>query len=110
MHDDIQPPTTLRILLANVRGLSSKKKQEEFNRKIIMENANNFNALMLTETHLTKPFSAPGWHVTQTRMDRKGGTLVATNLPRCKAIKTLSTGVAWASVLVKTQTVHLLSV
>ncbi len=65
---------------------------------------------MLTETHLTRPITIQNWHVTQTRMERKGGVLVATSLLRSKAIKTLGSAVAWTSVLDDTQPIHLLSV
>ena len=93
-----------------VSGLNSRKRQEDFNQKIIGNNDLNPNVMMLTETHLTRPIIFKDWHVTQTRMERKGGALVATSLLRSKAIKTLGSAVAWASVLDDTQPVHLLSV
>ncbi len=43
-------------------------------------------------------------------MDRKGGAAVVSSLRQTKAIKTLSTGIAWASVLIDRQPVHLVSV
>ena len=51
----------LRILLANVRGLSTRKKMEAFRERFLKRNDMNLNLLMLTETHLTKPLDASGW-------------------------------------------------
>ena len=98
-HAERQAPLQLRILLANVRGLNNKKKQEALKQKVIESQERQVNVMMLTETHLTRPFSMKDWYTTQTRMERKGGALVATSLLRTKAIKTLGSAVAWASVL-----------
>ncbi len=72
---------------------------EDLHKKVLGNDDLRINALMLTETHLTRPLSIKDWHTTQTRMERKGGALVATSLLRSKAIKTLGSAVAWASVL-----------
>jgi len=68
------------------------------------------NVLLLSETHLKRQFQAEGWQSTQTRHDSKGGALVATKLRWFKSIKTLGTGIAWASVSQDFQPVHLISV
>ena len=51
----------LRILLANVRGLSTRKKMEAFREKFFDKNDLGLNILMLTETHLTRQLDAKGW-------------------------------------------------
>ena len=99
MQHERSAPLQLRILLANVRGLNNKKKQEALRLKVIENEELRANTMMLTETHLTRPLTIKDWHITQTRMERKGGALVATSLLRSKAIKTLGSAVAWASVL-----------
>ena len=48
--------------------------------------------------------------MTQTRLDRKGGAAVISSLRQTKANKTLGTAIAWASVLIDRQPVHLVSV
>ena len=68
------------------------------------------NVLLLSETHLKRQFQAEGWQTAQTRHDSKGGALVASKLRWFKAIKTLGTGIAWASVSQDFQPVHLISV
>ncbi len=68
------------------------------------------NVLLLSETHLKRQFQAEGWQSTQTRHDSKGGALVAARLRWFKTIKTLGTGIAWASVSQDFQPVHLISV
>ena len=66
-HHKIQEPatpaagSTLRILLANVRGLSTRKKMEAFRERFLIRNDLNLNLLMLTETHLTRQLDANGW-------------------------------------------------
>jgi len=100
----------LRILLANVRGLSTRKKMEAFKERFLKQNGMDFNLLMLTETHLTKPLDSDGWKVIQTKLDRKGGAAVVSSLRHTKAIKTLGTAIAWASVLIDWQPVHIVSV
>ena len=51
----------LRILLANVRGLSTRKKMEAFREKFFAKNDLDLNVLMLTETHLTRHLDVSGW-------------------------------------------------
>jgi hypothetical protein len=51
----------LRILLANVRGLSTRKKMEAFRERFLVKNNLDLNLLMIIETHLTKQLDANGW-------------------------------------------------
>ena len=66
-QSQLQEPTEpaadnkLRILLANVRGLSTRKKMEAFREKFFDKNDLGLNILMLTETHLTRQLDAKGW-------------------------------------------------
>ena len=51
----------IRILLANVRGLSTRKKMEAFRERFLNKNSLKFDLLLITETHLTRQLDASGW-------------------------------------------------
>ena len=78
--------------------------------KVLDNEQLNANILLLSETHLKRQFQAEGWQTAQTRHDSKGGALVASKLRWFKSIKTLGTGIAWASVSKDFHPVQLISV
>ena len=97
----------LSVLMWNVRGINSEKKQRYLG-WLIKEQKPDF--VMLNETKLTSPLYLDGYHSHQTLLKRSGGCITFTNLKNHRKVKALGTYVNWAKVPLGGEEVHLLNV
>ena len=97
----------LSLLMWNVRGINSEKKQRYLG-WLIKEQKPDF--VMLNETKLTSPLYLDGYHSHQTLLKRSGGCITFTNLKNHRKVKALGTYVNWSKVPMGGEEVHLLNV
>ena len=97
----------LSVLMWNVRGINSEKKQRYLG-WLIKEQKPDF--VMLNETKLTSPLYLDGYHSHQTLLKRSGGCITFTNLKNHRKVKALGTYVNWSKVPMGGEEVHLLNV
>ena len=97
----------LSLLMWNVRGINSEKKQRYLG-WLIKEQKPDF--VMLNETKLTSPLYLDGYHSHQTLLKRSGGCITFTNLKNHREVKALGTYVNWSKVPMGGEEVHLLNV
>ena len=95
------------MLMWNVRGINSEKKQRYLG-WLIKEQKPDF--VMLNETKLTSPLYLDGYHSHQTLLKRSGGCITFTNLKNHRKVKALGTYVNWSKVPMGGEEVHLLNV
>ena len=96
----------LSLLMWNVRGINSEKKQRYLG-WLIKEKKPDF--FMLNETKLTSPLYLDGYHSHQTLLKRSGGCITFTNLKNHRKVKALGTYVNWSKVPMGGEEVHLLN-
>ena len=96
----------LSLLMWNVRGINSEKKQRYLG-WLIKEQKPDF--VMLNETKLTSPLYLDGYHSHQTLLKRSGGCITFTNLKNHRKVKALGTYVNWTKVPLGGEEVHLLN-
>ena len=97
----------LSVLLWNVRGINSEKKQRYLG-WLIKEQRPDF--VMLNETKLTSLLYLDGYHSHQTLLRRSGGCITFTNLKSHRKVKALGTYLNWTQVPLGDEEVHLLNV
>ena len=97
----------LSLLMWNVRGINSEKKQRYLG-WLIKEQKPDF--VMLNETKLTSPLYLDGYHSHQTLLKRSGGCITFTNLKNHRKVKALGNYVNWSKVPLGGEEVHLLNV
>ena len=97
----------LSVLLWNVRGINSEKKQRYLG-WLIKEQKPDF--VMLNETKLTSQLYLDGYHSHQTLLRRSGGCIIFTNLKHHRKVKALGTYLNWTKVPLGDEEVHLLTV
>ena len=97
----------LSVLMWNVRGINSEKKQRYLG-WLIKEQKPDF--VLLNETKLTSPLYLDGYHSHQTLLKRSGGCITFTNLKNHRKVKALGTYVNWTKVPMGGEEVHLLNV
>ena len=97
----------LSVLMWNVRGINSEKKQRYLGWLI---NEQKPDVVMLNETKLTSPLYLDGYYSHQTLVKRSGGCITFTNLKNHRKVKALGTYVNWSKVPLGGEEVHLLSV
>ena len=96
----------LSLLMWNVRGINSEKKQRYLG-WLIKEQKPDF--VMLNETKLTSPLYLDGYHSHQTLLKRSGGCITFTNLKNHRKVKALGTYVNWTKVPMGGEEVHLIN-
>ena len=97
----------LSLLMWNVRGINSEKKQRYLG-WLIKEQKPDF--VMLNETKLTSPLYLDGYQSHQTLLKRSGGCITFTNLKNHRKVTALGTYVNWSKVPMGGEEVHLLNV
>jgi len=97
----------LSVLMWNVRGINSEKKQRYLG-WLINEQKPDF--VMLNETKLTSPLYLDDYFSHQTLLKWSGGCITFTNLKNHRKIKALGTYVNWFKVPLGGEEVHLLNV
>ena len=89
-------PVDLTVLMWNVRGINSEKKQRYLN-KLISEQKPD--VAMFNETKLTSYLYLDGYHSHCTLLKRSGGCITFTNLRKHRKVKALGTYLNWTKVL-----------
>ena len=81
-------PVDLTVLMWNVRGINSEKKQRYLGKLISEQRPDK---AMFNETKLTSPLYLDGYFSQQTLMKRSGGCITFSNLRNHRKVKALGT-------------------
>ena len=100
-------PADLTVLMWNVRGINSEKKQRYLSKLI---NEQKPDVAMFNETKLTSSLYLDGYYSFQTLLKRSGGCITFNNLRNHRKVKALGTYLNWTKVLLGEEEVHLLNV
>ena len=100
-------PVDLKVLIWNLRGINSEKKQRYLN-KLISEQKPD--VAIFNETKLTSSLYLDGYHSHQNLLKRSGGCITFTKLRKHLKVKALGTYLDRTKVFLGEEEVHLLNV